>query len=251
MTVKAKRPSWEVRLFLPVRTKIMNGSNRMSLNDDPKPKYRDREAAGKVLASRLAAYRVQDPLVLAIPNGGVPVGIEIAEALDAKLHLMIVRKLQIPDRPEAGFGAATSDGFTLLNERLVEYLRLSEKIIQQQKDKALESIRSRQRHFGELAELPRLRERTVILVDDGLASGFTMKAAVRCVRNEGAKSVSIAVPTSSMHAYRMLETEVDKIICPDLSRVRIFAVANAYENWYDLDQVEVLNLLRDFPRKRG
>ena len=206
------------------------------------PKYRDREDAGKVLASRLLAYRDQDVIVLAIPNGGVPVGRVIAKELRAGLYLMIVRKLQIPYNPEAGFGAVTSDGFLLLNHPLVESLGLTEKVIRKQKEKALESIRSRQEFFGKRAELPAMEDRTVILVDDGLASGFTMEAAVKSVKNRGAKSIIITVPTSS---YRRLESRVEKIICPDLSRVRIFAVANAYENWYDLNENEVLRLLEN------
>ena len=209
------------------------------------PKYRDREDAGKVLASRLLAYRDQDVIVLAIPNGGVPVGRVIAKELRAGLYLMIVRKLQIPYNPEAGFVAVTSDGFLLLNHPLVESLGLTEKVIHEQKEKALESIRSRQEFFGKRAELPAMEDRTVILVDDGLASGFTMEAAVKSVKNRGAKSIIITVPTSSMSAYRRLESRVEKIICPDLSRVRIFAVANAYENWYDLNENEVLRLLEN------
>ncbi|MBW2035811.1 MAG: phosphoribosyltransferase, partial [Deltaproteobacteria bacterium] len=132
----------------------------------------------------------------------------------------------------------TSDGFLLLNHPLVESLGLTEKVIQEQKEKALESIRSRQEFFGKRAELPAMENRTVILVDDGLASGFTMEVAVKSVKKRGAKSIIIAIPTSSMSAHRRLESRVEKIICPDLSRLRIFAVANAYENWYDLDENE-------------
>jgi predicted phosphoribosyltransferase len=188
-------------------------------------------------------YKSRDLIVLAIPNGGVPVARVIADELHADLYLMIVRKLQIPDNPEAGFGALTSDGFLLLNHNLVSYLGLIEKDILKQKEKALKSIRSRQEFFGKWAEILELKDRTVILVDDGLASGFTMEAAVTSLENRGVKRIIIAVPTSSMTAHRRLEPRVEKIICPDLSRFRVFAVADAYRNWYDLDENEVLQLL--------
>ena len=215
----------------------------MSYYEYATPRYRDREDAGKVLASRILEYKGQNVVVLAIPNGGVPVARIIAEELDAELYLMIVRKLQVPHNPEAGFGAATPDGFVLLNQGLVASLGLTEKEILKQKEKAMESIRVRQLFFDKRAELPDLKGRTIILVDDGLASGFTMEAAVKSLENRGVQSIIIAVPTSSMTAHRRLESKVDKIICPDLSRLRIFAVADAYENWYDLDEEEVLTLL--------
>jgi predicted phosphoribosyltransferase len=181
---------------------------------------------------------------LAIPNGGVPVASVIAEELGAELYLTIVRKLQIPDNPEAGFGALTPDGSLLLNKRLMENLGLTDVDVLKQKEKALKSICSRQAYFGKRAEPPNLNTRTVIIVDDGLASGFTMEAAVKSARSQGAGQIIIAVPTSSMSAHRRLESQVDKIICPDLSRLRIFAVADAYQNWYDLGEEEVLNILK-------
>ena len=215
----------------------------MQLYNYPDPKYKDREHAGRVLASRLIEYQDKDLVVLAIPNGGIPVGNIIAEKLGAEMYLMIVRKLQVPDNPEAGFGALTSEGFLLLNEPLIKRLGLMEEDILLQKEKALESIWSRQQFFGKRAKMPPLGDRTVVLVDDGLASGFTMGAAVESARNQGAKRIIIAVPTSSMTAFRRLESKVEKIICPDLSRTRIFAVANAYQDWYDLDQEEALSIL--------
>ena len=136
----------------------------------------------------------------------------IAEEFGAELCLMIVRKLQIPDNPEAGFGALTPDGFLLLNKRLIKHLGLTEVDILKQKEKALKSIRSRQEYFGNRAKPPSLNNRTAVIVDDGLASGFTMEAAVKSAKSLGAERIIIAVPTSSMSAYRRLESQVDKII---------------------------------------
>ena len=207
------------------------------------PKYRNREEAGKVLSSRLLDYQDENLIVIAIPNGGVPVAAVIAKELGVELYLMIIRKLQIPDNPEAGFGAMTSDGFLLLNYRLINHLGLTKADILKQKQKAYKSIRSRQKLFGKHAELPSIYNRTAVLVDDGLASGFTMEAAVKSAESNGADRIIIAVPTSSMSAYRRLESKVDKIICPDVSRLPVFAVANAYQNWYDLHEKEVIKLL--------
>lgn len=222
----------------------------MSYYERSAPRYRDREDAGRVLASRLLDYKGHDLAVLAIPNGGVPVGRVMAEELDAGLYLMIVRKLQIPHNPEAGFGAVTSDGFLLLNQGLVNSLGLTEKQILKQKQRAMKSIRERQLFFGRHAQLPDLKDRTIIVVDDGLASGFTMEAAVKSLETRHVRGIIIAVPTSSMTAHRRLESKVDRIICPDLSRLRVFAVADAYEDWYDLDEKEVLRLLEETNHNR-
>ncbi len=210
---------------------------------NPGPKYRDREDAGKALAFELREYKDSNPIVLAIPNGGVPVALEVAREIKANLYLMIVRKLQIPGNPEAGFGAVTADGFLLLNHNLIERLGLSKKEIKTQERLALESIRHRQSLFGKQAEIPDLNGRTVVLIDDGLASGFTMEAAVSSVRDRGAGQIIVAIPTSSSTAYDRLVNLVDKIVCPDLSRERFFAVANAYHRWYDLGEGEVVKLL--------
>lgn len=195
------------------------------------------------MASRLSALSLENPIVVAVPNGGVPVGAVIAQKLPAALHLMVVRKLQLPDNPEAGFGALTWDGFLLLNRALIHSVGLSEREILTQQEKAEQSIRTRLALFGKWAVLPPLEERVVILVDDGLASGFTMEAAAKSIQKRGPKGVIIAVPTSSMTAFRRLESLVDQVVCPELSRLRIFAVANAYENWYDLNEEEVLRIL--------
>lgn len=215
------------------------------------PRYADRHEAGLVLAKKLASYRSTHPLVLAIPNGGVAVGLPIARELDSTLHVIVVRKMQIPDRPEAGFGSVVSDGSVLLNEALVHRLGLTGEVIATQKKRALESIRARLALYGSKAEFPDLRGRTVILVDDGLASGYTMEAAVKVVKKREPPMVVVAVPTSSMSAYRRLSDLVDKIVCPDVSRVPIFAVANAYRDWRDLEDEEIIAMLEnsrlDFP----
>jgi predicted phosphoribosyltransferase len=208
------------------------------------PKYKDRQEAGLVLAEKLAPYRSNQPIILAIPNGGVAVALPVAKSFECPLHLMVVRKLQIPDNPEAGFGSVASDGTLLLNEPLVRRLDLTEQIIERQKDRALKTIHARLARFGPAAQFPSLRDRTVILVDDGLASGLTMEAAVKVVKMREPAAVLVAVPTASMSAFRRISPLVDKVVCPDVSRLPIFAVANAYREWRDLDDDEVIEMIK-------
>ena len=207
------------------------------------PEYVNRHEAGLVLAKKLAPYRSTRPIVLAIPNGGVPVGLPIARELGCRLDLIVVRKLQIPDRPEAGFGSVVSDGTVLLNERLVSKLGLTDEVIETQKERALKSIRERLAIYRCKTEFPGLKGQTVILVDDGLASGLTMEAAVSVVKKNEPAMVVVAVPTSSMSAYRRLSTVADKVICPDVSTLPIFSVADAYSDWGDLEDEEVIALI--------
>jgi predicted phosphoribosyltransferase len=209
------------------------------------PKYADRHEAGLVLAKKLASFEWTHPLVLAIPNGGVAVALPISQELDCTLEVIVVRKLQIPERPEAGFGAVAFDGSVILNIPLVRRLALSDEVIANQRERALASIRKRLALYGS-REFPELQGRTVILVDDGLASGFTMEAAVKVVKKHEPTMVVVAIPTSSMSAYRRLADLVDRIVCPDVSRLPIFAVADAYKDWCDLADEEVMAMLQDF-----
>jgi predicted phosphoribosyltransferase len=200
------------------------------------------------MAEQLVTFRSRRPLVLAIPNGGVAVGLPIALELDCPLHLIVVRKLQIPDQPEAGFGSITSDGNVLLNDSLVSRLGLTEELIERQKKRTLKSIQERLALYGDMAQFPDLKGRTVILVDDGLASGFTMQAAVMAAEKHKPEMLVVAVPTSSLKAYRQLSSLVDKVVCPNVSRQPIFAVADAYRDWHDLEDEEVIALLKRLHR---
>ena len=156
-----------------------------------------------------------------------------------------MRKLQIPDNPEAGFGSVASDGSLLLNEALVHRLRIGGKTIAAQKEKALRSIRARMAQYGSFASFPNLKGRAAILIDDGLASGLSMEVAVMVVKRHEPAIVVVAVPTSSMSAFRRLSPLVDRVVCPDVSRLPFFAVANAYKIWRDLDDAEVISLLEE------
>jgi predicted phosphoribosyltransferase len=207
--------------------------------------FRDRFQAGSLLAQKLREYCSQENvIVLAIPAGGVPVGYMVAKELGVPMDVVIVRKAQIPWNTEAGFGAVTWDEETVLNEHLVEQLGLTTEEVEESISKTKRNIQDRLRKFRGDKPMPQLRGKVVILVDDGLASGFTMLAAARSARKNMPKNTVVAVPTASLGAIELLMTEVDKIACLNIRSGSSFAVADAYENWYDLTDEEVLKILK-------
>jgi len=205
--------------------------------------FKDRRDAGRYLARELTAYKETDSILLAIPSGGVPVTFEISKALRIPMEVIVVRKLQIPFNPEAGFGAMGPDGDLILNEGLMAHLNLTEEEVETQAKKTLEVIRRREQLFRGGRPLPPLNKKTVILVDDGLASGYTMRAAVRKVRKMLPEEVVVAVPTGAWRTVDLMLPEVDVLVCLNVRTGPSFAVADAYEHWYDLNDKEVLSLL--------
>ncbi|UCH03523.1 MAG: phosphoribosyltransferase [Candidatus Thorarchaeota archaeon] len=187
-----------------------------------------------------------EPLVLAVPNGGVAVALPIAEVLDAALDVIIVRKLQIPFNPEAGFGALTSLGTMMLNKDLVSGLGFSDEDIRSVRTRTEKQIESRKEAYDGLVGLYSPDNKDVVLVDDGLASGYTMLAAVTSVRESNPKSIIVAAPTASASAAKRVGGVVDRLICPDVGSGFVFAVADAYENWYDVPDTEVIDSLRAY-----
>ncbi|NHI87996.1 MAG: phosphoribosyltransferase [Candidatus Thorarchaeota archaeon] len=209
--------------------------------------YEDRTQAGKVLSQGLKdIHFAARPVVLAIPNGGIPVGVEIAKSLQAELDALIVRKLQVPGNTEAGFGALTSQGAMLLNERLVRSLGLNQHQIEMVTKNTQEQIDRRKEDYRGLVGIIDISDKDVILVDDGLASGYTMMAAVESVGTLGPISITVAVPTSSRSAADLVGAKVENLICPRIESGFIFAVANAYRNWYDVPDSEVIEIFKAY-----
>jgi len=207
--------------------------------------FKDRVHAGELLAEKLRSYvGKKETLVLAIPAGGVPVGHVLAKKLHIPFDVLIIRKIQIPWNTEAGFGAVTSDDITIFNEPLMAQLRLTKKQVEQCRSRTLEVVKERIKKLRGDAPFPELVDKTVILVDDGLASGFTMLAAVKSVRRKKAKKVVVAVPTASKSAIELVAPNVDELICLNIRSGPIFAVADAYRNWYDLSDDEVIEILK-------
>ncbi len=205
--------------------------------------YKDRKEAGALLAETLGNYTLEDPIVLAIPNGGVIIGKQIANRLGCPLKLVVVKKIPIPDNPEAGFGSVTSSGITILNSSMLPNLNLTPQQIRQLAKQTLERIKERMQAYGIDGDYSDIQGKTAILVDDGLASGITMEAALRTIKPFNPKRIIIAVPTASTQAFEKLGYEVDAIICPDIKYKLPFAVAEAYDNWYDVKDEEVKQIL--------
>jgi predicted phosphoribosyltransferase len=194
----------------------------------------------------LEHYQNSKTIVLAIPRGGVPVAIEVANKLEAPLDVVVPRKITIPYNPEAGYGAVTEDGTIVLNEPLVKQLGLSEHQIQHQAEEVRAEIARRSTAYRGSLPAPQIEGKTAIIIDDGLASGFTMVAAIKSIKRRKAAMVISAVPVASGTAYDLVKPLVHELVCLAIARVYHFAVASFYHNWYDLTDEEVIRYLNDW-----
>ncbi len=205
--------------------------------------FADRTEAGNALVTRLDHYHGAGGFVLAIPAGGVPVAMEISRGLLLPWDVVIVRKVQVPGNTEVGFGAMDPEGEVLLNASMLSRLALSEKTILQQIEKTRKVIEQRTRKFRMERPFPDLANKVVILVDDGLASGYTLKAAVRYVRKGKPFKIVAAVPTGARYSAEEMLPEVDELVCLNVRSGYPYAVADAYREWRDIRDEEVLVLL--------
>ncbi|WP_029895809.1 phosphoribosyltransferase [Desulfohalovibrio reitneri] len=210
--------------------------------------FEDRWDAAERLAAMLAPhYEGSDQaIILAIPAGGVPVGLVLARRLDLPLDLLLVRKLKIPGNTEAGFAATGLDGNIFYNRELMARLGLGEhdEEVEREREAVMEDLRERNLAFRGGEGFPDVSGKTCILADDGLASGFTMRAGVNAVRKQGAARVVVAVPTSPWRTIEWLRGEADEVYCANVRTSWTFAVASAYRQWRDLERPEVMEMLR-------
>ena len=199
--------------------------------------FDSREHAGKLLAELLEDKEFD--LLYIIPSGGLPIGYGLLTSNVFKLipfDLMIVRKIQVPWSTEAGMGAVTPDGQVFLNDNLISRITISNKELQEQVKKSQDRIIALRKEF-DLSETVSPRGKKVLLVDDGIASGFSMKAASQWMKNQLAEEVCIATPTAPLSSLEHLEPLVSSIFCLNIRTGFSFAVAEAYRHWYDL-QIE-------------
>lgn len=207
--------------------------------------FRDRIDAGRKLANLMKnKIEFSNFIVLAIPSGGVPVASEIARALSLPFDLLIVRKIQLPDNTEAGFGSIGPDLEVILDYNLIKKLRLTKDQIDKQIEFTKQTLMKRNKIMRGGKDLPQIRDKNVIIVDDGLASGYTMLEAVKYVKRNGVKSIIISVPTAPLDTINKLIHEIDMIFCANVREYYPFAVADAYEKWHDLTDEEVLKYLK-------
>ncbi len=206
--------------------------------------FEDRHDAGRKLNLKLTGYKNTNTLILAIPSGGVPVASEIAKSLNLPMDIILVRKVQIPWNTEAGFGAINPDGKVIFNEGLLKSLGLGKDEINVQIKKTEDVLMQRNKLFRNGKKFPLIKNKMVILVDDGLASGYTMLSALEFVRKREPQKIIAAVPTGSLRTVEFLLSRVDELICLNIRTGFPFAVAEAYRNWHDLTDKEVISLLQ-------
>jgi putative phosphoribosyl transferase len=207
------------------------------------PAFADRAAAGLALARFAAGERDPDALVLALPRGGVPVAAPVAASLGCELRPVLVRKLPVPCSPESGFGAVAIDGTPVLNDRAVALLGIGPETIERVTAEVRGELERRAEAFAGARDLPGMEGRRVWLVDDGLASGYTMLAAARMAAAHGATGLTLAVPVAPASSLALVEPTFDEAYCLIVQDTPSFAVASFYRDFHDLSDDEVRVLL--------
>jgi putative phosphoribosyl transferase len=207
--------------------------------------FSDRLQAGDLLAKGIqkSKLKLKSPIVLGIPRGGIPVGYRVAQSLECPLDTLVLRKLPIPTSPEAGFGAITIDRTVIYNQELLDAIDLDAK----QKEKIIRQVYAevwrRNQVYRKGKPFPSLEKRTVILTDDGLATGYTMLAAVKFARKRKAEEIMVAVPVAHREAYDLVRKESDRIVVLYVSTAPYFAVASFYGEFTEMSDQEVISYL--------
>jgi predicted phosphoribosyltransferase len=201
--------------------------------------FKDRRGAGRKLAEQLAAYAGRpDVIVLALPRGGVPVAYEVASALAAPLDIFIVRKLGLPGHEELALGAIASGGVQVLNDEIVQTLKIPQRVIDTVAQRELAELQRREQAYRGNRSAPDVRDRTVILIDDGLATGASMRAAVAGLRALNPAEIVVAVPTAAPETCAALEPEVDRVVCA-MTPEPFYGVGRWYEDFSQTTDKEV------------
>ncbi|TRZ48697.1 MAG: phosphoribosyl transferase [Dehalococcoidia bacterium] len=212
--------------------------------------FDNRHDAGRQLAEKLNEYSNHSVVVMAIPNGGVPVALEVAGALNAGFGLVISRKIPSPLNPEAGFGAIADDGTIILNDEAAKRIGLNRQQVEYEAGKVRAEIRQRSLLYKGDRPLVSVNGKTAIVIDDGLASGVTMMAAVESVRHRRPREIVVAVPCASAIALKQLERVADKVVTCATGFMPTFYVSDFYRQWYDVSNDEVVRYLNQWRVRR-
>jgi putative phosphoribosyl transferase len=206
-------------------------------------KFRNRHHAGKVLAEELKAYAYNPKvIVLGLPRGGVPVAYEIAKALEVPLDVFIVRKLGVPGHEELAMGAIASGDVTVFNERVLKEIEISKFMVDQVIQLEQQELKRREQLYRGEHQFPVLKGKIIILVDDGIATGATMRAAIKALQKQKPKKIIIAVPVAALSTCKEMEPLVDIMICPQKPEL-FYAVGAWYEDFSQTEDEEVSSLL--------
>ena len=209
--------------------------------------FTDRVDAGKRLASALKNFSGKKGIVLAIPRGGVVVGYMISKTLNLPLDMIIPRKIGAPDNPELAIGAVAEDGTAILDQNLIKYLGVSQEYVKEETERQKQEIKRRLKLYRQDTSYPDLKGLDVIVVDDGIATGSTMKAALTSVKNRGAASITVAVPVGPPSTIDELEKMADRVVC--LYTPEFFqAIGEFYKDFSQTSDEEVIRLLQENKR---
>ncbi|MBN1160925.1 MAG: phosphoribosyl transferase [Dehalococcoidales bacterium] len=216
------------------------------------PVFENRYDAGRQLAEKLTEYAGQSAVVLGIPNGGVAVALGVALAIGADFDIVISRKIPLPLSPEGGFGSVTDDGTLILNEELVKKTGLTRQQINYQVSQVRMNIKERSLLYHKDRPPLSVAGRTVVIVDDGLASGYTMKAAIESLRHRRPEKIIAAVPVGPEHVIEEIRKVADRVVACVAASGPVFYVSDYYRYWYDITDSEVLTCLKEWRmRRRG
>ncbi|MFX1419326.1 MAG: phosphoribosyltransferase [Promethearchaeota archaeon] len=226
----------------------------------PFQKYNSRFQAGEILTDFIQSENpsleihikanINQYFCFAIPNGGVPVTEGFCTRFKLKYDILIVRKIKIPYNTEAGFGSVTTDGTILINKPLLSQLNLSEQAVNDSINLTNQEIKERLQFYNKEIDLEKLyihfiKDKNIFILDDGLASGFTMLAAINMIHKYEPKKIYVAVPTAPLRTVNIVKSKIDELYCPNIRNVMWFAVADAYRNWYDVPESEVLEIINN------
>jgi predicted phosphoribosyltransferase len=214
------------------------------------PIFENRYDAGRKLAEKLLPYADKSVIVLGIPNGGAAVALGVALSLNAELDLIISRKIPLPLSPEGGFGSVTDDGTMIINEEIVSKAGLTQPQINYQVSQVRSDIRNRSLlYHGERRPLA-ITGRTVIIVDDGLASGYTMRAAIESLRHRKPEKIVAAVPVGPEHIINEVRGIADSVVTCAVGKEKNFYLSDYYRYWHDISDAEVLHCLKEWRMRR-
>jgi predicted phosphoribosyltransferase len=212
--------------------------------------FKDRQEAGKEVARALAEYKGKNVVVMGMPRGGVVVAREVAEALDAPLDIVVTRKIGAPGEPEFALGAVTQEGDVIVDSRAAESVGATAEYLQEEARRKKSEVKERMRRLRGDAPYPSLEGKTIIIIDDGMATGNSMRAAVQSIKMRGPKEVVVAVPVAPREAVAELSREGTKVVCLEQPRF-FFAIGEFYKDFGQVEDAEVRKLLESAWKRRG